>query len=110
MKRALIRIDLVVVAKHQAHPDVHQLIASEETTLHRVSNPALDGLDVLLGNSAASNLVFENKPLTRGRFDLDLHMAKLATAAGLLFIDLFAGRRRSEERRVGKEGRSRGAQ
>src|SRR5829696_4197693 len=83
----------MVTPEYQAHLDVHQLIASEEATLHGISNPALDRLDVLLGNGAARNLVFEDKPFARSRLDLDLHMPKLATAACLLLINFLTGRR-----------------
>src|SRR6188474_2826511 len=93
MERALIRIDLVVITKHQTYLDVYELITSEEATLHRISNSALDGLDVLLGNSTARNLIFENKTLARSGLDFDLDVSKLTTAACLLLVDLLAGRR-----------------
>src|SRR5215470_9217549 len=92
MERALIRIDLVITSKHQAHTDVNELVAGEKTTLHRITNSVLDGPDVLLGNGAARNLVLENKSFARSRLDLDLHMTKLAAAAGLLLVNFFAGR------------------
>src|SRR3954454_17100581 len=93
MERALIRIDFVITAEYQTHADVHELVAGEEATLHRVSNSALDGLDVFLRNRTARDLVFDNKTFTRSRLDLDLHVSKLTTTAGLFLVDFLAGRR-----------------
>src|SRR5690349_2421848 len=92
MERALIRIDLVVTTKNEAHTDVDQLVAGEQTTLHRIPNTVLNGPDVLLRNGATRDLVFEDKPFARSRLDLDLDVTKLAATAGLLLVNLFAGR------------------
>src|ERR1700682_6206328 len=82
----------MVIAVQQTHLDIHQLIAREETTLHRVLDSLLDRLDVLLGDRASGNLVFEHKALAGRRLDFDLDVAKLSATTGLLFVNLFAGR------------------
>src|ERR1041385_3881497 len=92
MERALIRIDLVVTTKDEAHTNVDQLVTGEETTLHRIPNTVLDGPDVLLRNRTTRDLVLEDKPLARSRLDLDLHVTKLPATTGLFLVNLFAGR------------------
>src|SRR5258708_2538868 len=83
----------MIGTENQTHTDVDQFITGQETALHRVLDSLLDRLDEFPRNRAAGDLVLENKTFTRSRLDLELDVAELAAAAGLLFEDFFAGRR-----------------
>ena len=92
VKRALVRIDFMVITVQQPDLNVHEFVACQEATLQRILDALLNRLDKFLGNGAAGNLVFEDKALARSRLDLDLDVSKLATAARLLFVDFLARR------------------
>src|SRR5690606_33424629 len=84
VERTLVRVDLVIRTENEARLDVHQLVSREESATHRVPNTFGNRLDELTRDRTARDLVFENEALARCRFDLELDVAELAAAAGLL--------------------------
>src|ERR1043165_7444038 len=101
VERALIRVDFVIITKHEPHLDVYQLVTGEEATPHRVANAVLNRLDVLLRNRATRDLVLKHETLTGSGFDLDLDVAELTTTASLFLVDFLAGRRLRDRFAIG---------
>src|SRR5687768_779931 len=89
MERPLVRIDLVKRTKNESSFDIDQLVTCKKSATHRVPHTFHRRLNELTRNRASGDLVFENKTLTRRRFDRKLDVRELSAATGLFFEYLF---------------------
>src|SRR5271170_5276337 len=85
-----VRVDIVIAAVIERNLDVHHLVASQNTTLHRILNTLVDRLDVLLRNRATLRIIGKLVTLTRlvGR-DTDLAMSVVTRTASLTNVLAF---------------------
>src|SRR5205823_11360973 len=80
----LARVDVVIRAVDQLHPDVDDGVAGHDAGLHRLLDAEVDRGDVFLGNLAADDLVDEVVAVAGiHRLEVDHGVAVLAAAAGL---------------------------
>src|SRR5207245_2382582 len=84
LDRHLGRVDLVIRAVGQSHPDVDDRVAGEHTGVERLADPLLDRRNVFPRDGAADDLVLELEALARlVRLHLEVDVAVLAAATGL---------------------------
>jgi hypothetical protein len=87
LERHFRRVDGVVRAVGQRHPEIHHRVARQPAALRRFADPLLDGGPEVLRDRAAEDLVGELEAGAAGqRLELDPAIAELAAPAGLLLV------------------------
>ena len=87
LERQFVRVDVVIRAVVQDHPEVDDREAGEISTLRRFHDALFHRRNVVLRNRAAEDLVDELEvAAARQRLHLDLAIAELAVAAALLLV------------------------
>src|SRR4051795_6116988 len=87
LEGVLRRVDPVVLAVVEAHPEILHGVSGERAVLHRLGDPLLHRRNEALRDRAALDLVDELEARARlGRTDLDVTVAELAPPPGLLLV------------------------
>src|SRR5207245_6761089 len=83
-------VDLVIAAVVEPNLHIHYREAGQDAPIQRFADARLDGLDELLGDRAAGDVVLEDEALAGPRLDLDVADSVLPMAARLLDVPAHA--------------------